>query len=198
MVFPHWAWMALLALLVFWSVGAYNRLMRLKNTIANAFGPVDSCLKRRCALTAPLVDAVQKYTPCDAATLDVVTLAHSEACSASDAVRSRPSSGKAVTRLCAADAALSDSLKRLMRAQDGPDLRADETLKGLTEAFTLADQKMTFARQAYNEAVRDYNVALGEFPTVVLARLFGFGPSALLKMVATAEERPTSTTELPR
>lgn len=194
MTSTHFVWIALLALLVFWAVGAYNRLMRLKNTIANAFGLLDVHLKRRYELILPLVEAAQKYLSCDAAVLEVITLARSEARSASDAVRSRPSNAKAVTRLGAAEAALSGGLGLLTQAEDCPDLRADETIKELTEELTSTDHKMTFARQTYNDAVRDYNHAQGEFPTVVLARLFGFGLSALLQATPMAEERQTFNT----
>ena len=190
MTSTHFVWIGLAALLVFWAVGAYNRLVRLKNTIANAFSQVDVHLKRRYELIPLLVDAVEKYLCHDQAALESVTLARNDARHASDAVRSRPSSAKAVTRLSATETALNGALGRLrVLAESYPELQADATIKGLAKALTSTDNKMAFARQAYNDAVHGYNLAQGEFPAVVLARLFGFGPSVMLQVMPNAEER---------
>ena len=173
---------ALTALFVFWTVGAYNRLVRLKNTIANAFGQIDAQLKRRYDLIANLVEAASKYPQHDAATLDAVTLARNQARSASDAARSRPTNAAAVTKLANAEDTLTGSLERLfVVAEAYPELKADDTIRELSEELTSTENKVTFARQAYNDAVLDYNNARGEFPAVLLARLFGFAPSAMLK-----------------
>ena len=190
MTSTHFVWIGLAALLVFWAVGAYNRLVRLKNTIANAFSQVDVHLKRRYELIPLLVDAVEKYLCHDQAALESVTLARNDARHASDAVRSRPSSAKAVTRLSATETALNGALGRLrVLAESYPELKTDAIIEGLAKALTSTDNKMAFARQTYNDAVRDYNLAQGEFPAVVLARLFGFGPSVMLQVMPNAEER---------
>lgn len=183
---------AFAALLVFWAVGAYNRLVRLKNTIANAFGQVDVQLKRRYDLIPNLVEATRKYLSHEAATLEAVTLARNQARVASDAVRSRPTNAAAVSTLASAEEALTVSLGRLfVVAEVYPDLKADDTIRELSEELTSTENKMTFARQAYNDAVLDYNNAQGEFPAVLLARLFGFGPSAMLQATQSPEERQT-------
>jgi LemA protein len=183
---------ALAALFVFWAVGAYNRLVRLKNTIANAFGQIDVQLKRRYDLIPNLVEAARKYLSHESATLEAVTLARNQARTASDAVRSRPTNAAAVTTLADAEQALSGSLGRLfVVAEDYPELKADETIKDLSEELTSTENKVSFARQAYNDAVLDYNNAQGEFPTLVLARLFGFAPSAMLQSTHNEEERQT-------
>ena len=183
---------ALAALLVFWAVGAYNRLVRLKNTIANAFGQIDVQLKRRYDLIPNLVEAARKYLSHEAATLEAVTLARNQARGASDAVRSRPTNAAAVSTLASAEEALTVSLGRLfVVAEVYPDLKADDTIRELSEELTSTENKMTFARQAYNDAVLDYNNAQGEFPAVLLARLFGFGPSAMLQATQSPEERQT-------
>ena len=190
MTSTHFVWIGLAALLVFWAVGAYNRLVRLKNTIANAFSQVDVHLKRRYELIPLLVDAVEKYLCHDQAALESVTLARNDARHASDAVRSRPSSAKAVTRLSATETALNGALGRLrVLAESYPELKTDAIIEGLAKALTSTDNKMAFARQTYNDAVRDYNLAQGEFPAVVLARLFDFGPSVMLQVMPNAEER---------
>lgn len=171
-----------LALLVFWAVGAYNRLVRLKNTIANAFGPIDVQLKRRHDLIPNLVEAAKKYLQHEQGTLEAVTAACSQAQAASEAARSHPTNAAAVTSLAAAEQALDGSLGRLFAlAEAYPELKADATLRELSEALTSTGNKVTFARQAYNDSVLDYNNAQGQFPAVLIAHLFGFAPAAMLR-----------------
>ncbi|MFZ2295315.1 MAG: LemA family protein [Polaromonas sp.] len=181
---------ALFALLVFWSVGAYNRLVRLKNTIANAFGQIDVQLKRRYDLIPNLVEAAKKYLQHEQSTLEAVIAARNQARNASDAVRSRPGKADAVIALAAAEQVLDGSLGRLFAlAEAYPDLKADQTIRELSEELTSTENKVGFARQAYNDAVLDYNNAQGQFPTLLLARLFGFIPSAMLSATESAVER---------
>ncbi len=181
-----------LAVLVFWAVGAYNRLVRLKNIIANAFGQIDVQLKRRYDLIPNLVEAAKKYLQHERDTLEAVITARNQARNASDAVRSRPASAEAVLTLGAAEQALDGSMGRLFAiAEAYPELKADETIKGLTEELTSTENKVTFARQAYNDAVLDYNNAQAQFPAVLVARLFGFAPSAMLQATRNDTERDT-------
>lgn len=178
------------ALLVFWAVGAYNRLVRLKNTIANAFGQIDVQLKRRYDLIPNLVEAAKKYLQHEQATLEAVTTARNQARTASDAVRSRPASAAAVTALSAAEQALDGSLGHFFAVAEAyPELKADQTISDLSEELTSTENKVSFARQAYNDAVLDYNNAQGQFPAVLIARLFGFAPSATLRVTESAAER---------
>ena len=179
-----------LAFLIFWAVGAYNRLVRLKNVIANAFGQIDVQLKRRYDLIPNLVEAARKYLQHERDTLEAVTLARTRARAASDAVRSRPASARAVTALAAAEQALDGSLGRLFAVAEAyPELKADQTIRELSEELTSTENKVTFARQAFNDAVLDYNNAQGQFPAVVLARVFGFMPSAMLQATESPVER---------
>ena len=106
---------AAIAVLIFWSVGAYNRLVRLRNTIANAFGQIDVQLKRRYDLIPNLVEAAKKYISHERETLEAVTAARAQAQSASNAARSRPANAQAVTALAVAEQALSSSLGSLTR-----------------------------------------------------------------------------------
>ena len=183
---------ALAALLVFWAVGAYNRLVRLKNTIANAFGQIDVQLKRRYDLIPNLVEAARKYLQHESSTLEAVTLARNQAKSASDAVRSRPTHAGAVVALAAAEQALDSSLGQLFAlAEAYPDLKADQTIRDLSEELTSTENKVAFSRQAYNDAVLDYNNAQGQFPALLIASLFSFAPSAMLRSTQNDEERDT-------
>ena len=185
-------YMAGLAVLIFWAVGAYNRLVRLKNTIANAFGQMDVQLKRRYDLIASLVDAAKPYVGPEQAgqedagqeqeMLDSVIAAKNQAKSASDSARRRPTDALAITTLADAEQALSNSLKQLFALDDAyPELKADSTIRELSLELTSSENKVTFARQAFNDAVLDYNQARGQFPALLLAKLFTFVPAATLQ-----------------
>ncbi len=184
--------MVVLAIVIFWAVGAYNRLVRLKNIIANSFGQIDVQLKRRYDLIPNLVEAAKKYLQHERDTLEAVIAARNQARNASDAVRSRPANAEAVLALSAAEQALDGSLGRLFAiAEAYPELKGDETIRELSEELTSTENKVTFARQAYNDAVLDYNNAQGQFPAVLIARLFSFAPSAMLQATQNATERET-------
>ena len=183
-------YIALAALLVFWAVGAYNRLVRLKNTIANAFGQIDVQLKRRYDLIPNLVDVARKYLQHEQATLEAVINARNQARAASDVARSRPANALAVTTLAAAEQALGSSLGNLFAlAEAYPDLKADQTIRELSEELTSTENKVSFARQAFNDAVLDYNNAQGQFPAMLVARMFSFAPSAMLQATESPAER---------
>ena len=188
--------MVLLAVLVFWAVGAYNRLTRLKNNIANAFGQIDVQLKRRYDLVPHLVEAIQKYGQHEQATLEAVTTARNQARAASDVVRSRPANALAVATLASAERVLGGSLGRLFAvAQADPELMADQTIRELSEVLTSTENKLAFARQIFNDAVLVYNNAQGQFPAVLVARLFSFAPSAMLEAVESPAERQSVHTQ---
>ena len=181
---------AVLALLVFWAVGAYNRLVRLKNVIANSFGQIDVQLKRRYDLIPNLVEAAKKYLQHERETLEAVISARNQARAASDAVRSRPANAEAVNSLVAAEQVLGGTLGRLFAiAEAYPELKADQTIRELSEELTSTENKVAFSRQAYNDAVLDYNNAQGQFPALLIARLFSFMPSAMLRATENTAER---------
>lgn len=181
---------AVCAVLLFWAIGAYNRLIRLKNIIANAFGQIDVQLKRRYDLIPNLVDAAKKYLVHERETLEAVIAARNQARAASDAARSRPTHAPEVLALAAAEQALGSSLGRLFAVAEAyPELKADTTIRELSEELTSTANKIAFARQAYNDSVLDYNNAQAQFPALLVARLFGFAPSAILQATESAVER---------
>lgn len=182
--------LAIVAVLIFWAVGAYNRLVRLKNTIAHAFGQIDVQLKHRYDLIPHLVEAAKKYLHHERETLEAVINARNQAKNASDVVRSRPANAPAVTSLALAEQALAHSLGSLFALREAyPELTADQTMGELSEKLTSTDNQVTFAQQAFNDAVRDYNHAQGQFPAVVIAKIFSFAPSAMLQTTESANER---------
>ncbi len=177
------------ALLLFWAVGAYNRLVRLKNLIGNAFGQIDVQLKRRYDLISNLVEAAKKYLQHERETLEAVITARNQARAASDAARSRPTHAPEVMALAVAEQALDGSLARLFAVAEAyPELKADNTIRELSEELTSTENKVAFSRQAYNNCVLDYNNAQAQFPALLIARLFGFAPSALLQATESAAE----------
>ena len=181
---------AVIAILIFWAVGAYNRLVRLKNVIGNAFGQIDVQLKRRYDLIPNLVEAAKKYLSHERETLEAIINARNQAKAASDVVRSRPANALAVTTLAAAEQTLTSSLGSLFALNEAyPELKADQTIRELSEELTSTENKVTFARQAFNDAVLDYNNAQGQFPAVLVAGLFSFAPSAMLQATESADER---------
>jgi len=181
---------ALLALFLFWAVGAYNRLVRLKNIIANAFGQIDVQLKRRYDLIPNLVEATKKYLLHERETLEAVIAARNQARAASDAARTRPTRASEVMALAVAEQALGSSLGRLFAVAEAyPELKADAAIRELSEELTSTENKIAFGRQAYNDAVLDYNSAQAQFPTLLIAHLFGFAPSAILQATENAAER---------
>ena len=181
---------AVCAVLLFWAVGAYNRLIRLKNIIVNAFGQIDVQLKRRYDLIPNLVEAAKKYLLHERETLEAVIAARNQARAASDAVRNRPTHAPEVLALAAAEQALGSSLGRLFAVAEAyPELKADATIRELSEELTSTENKIAFARQAYNDSVLDYNTAQAQFPTLLIARVFGFAPSAILQATESALER---------
>lgn len=187
-----WQWVLLvLALLVgFWAVGAYNRLVRLRNAIANAFAQIDVQLKRRHDLIPNLVEVARKYLQHEAQTLEAVIAARNQARVAEQAAAGSPLAPGAVGTLSGAEQLLGGALGRLMAVVESyPELKADATMSELSEELASTENRLGFARQAYNDQALEYNDAAQAFPTLVIARLFGFQPQAMLEATTSEAER---------
>ena len=185
-----WIWLLLLAVLVVWAVAVFNRLVQKRNRIANAFSQIDVQLKRRYDLVPNLVEVAKRYLAHEASTLEAVTRARGEAVSAAAAVRARPTDAGAVGTLALAEQALGGGLGRLMAlAESYPDLKADATMQSLSEELSSTENRIGFARQAYNDEVLAYNDAAGQFPALLVARVTGFAPAAMLQSTQSAQER---------
>ncbi len=185
-------WMALVvvAVVLVWAIAIYNGLAQRRNRIANAFGQIDVQLKRRYDLVPNLVEVARKYLAHEAATLEAVTRARGAAVAAADSARVHPAQGAAMAALAGAEQVLGGSLGRLMAvAEAHPELKADATMRSLSEELVSTENRVGFARQAYNDEVLAYNDAAVRFPDVVVARLFGFAQAAMLQSTQSAEER---------
>lgn len=179
-----------LAILVFWGVGAYNRLVRLRNVIANSFAQIDVQLKRRYDLIPNLVEVARKYAAHERETLEAVTAARNQAKAAADVARGHPAAAGAVTSLAVAEQALAGAMGRLMAVVEAyPELKADQNLRELAEELTSTENKIGFARQIFNDATLDYNNAAQQFPTNLMANMFGFREAAMLQATTSDAER---------
>ena len=185
-----WIVLALVAVVVIWAIAVYNRLVQLRNRIANAFGQIDVQLKRRYDLVPNLVEVARGYLAHEAATLEAVIKARGQAQGAAAAARAAPTSAGAMGALAVAEQALGGSLGRLMMvAESYPELKADATMQSLSEELTSTENRLGFARQAYNDQVLDFSDQAAQFPAIVVARLLGFPTAPMLESTRSDEER---------
>lgn len=185
-----WVFIALGLLVFFWAVGAYNRLVRLKNAIANAFGQIDVQLKRRYDLIPNLVEVARRYLAHEAQTLEAVIAARNQARTAEQTAAGSPLNAGALGALAGAEQALGGALGKLFAVVESyPDLKADQSMRELSEELTSTENRVGFARQAYNDHVLEFNDAAAQFPTLLIARLFGFQPLAMLASTTSEAER---------
>ena len=182
-------WVVLVTLAV-WMLAAYNRLVRSRNEIANAFAQIDVQLKRRYDLIPNLVDVARKYVQHERDTLEAVIAARNTAKSADDAARAKPADAARIGALAGAEGALAGMMKQLAVVVEAyPELKADATLRELSEELGHTENRIAFARQAFNDNVLDYNNAAQQVPTNVVAGLFGFKQAAMLEATASEAER---------
>ena len=185
-----WIVLGLVVVVVLWAVSAYNRLVELRNRIANAFGQIDVQLKRRYDLIPNLVEVARGYLQHEASTLEAVIQARGQAQGAAAAARVAPTNAGAVGALAVAESALGASLGRLMVVSERyPDLKADATMQSLSEELASTENRVGFARQAFNDQVLDFNNAAQQFPALIVARLANFTPAAMLESTRSEEER---------
>jgi LemA protein len=172
-----------------YAVAVYNRLVTLRNVLRNAFSQIDVQLKRRHDLIPNLVETAKGYLAHEHQTLEAVIAARNQAVAASHAAAKNPVDAGALKGMAAAEAALSGTVGRLLAVSEAyPDLKANQTMAALTEELTSTENKVAFARQAFNDDVAIYNVALERFPATLLAGSFGFDEASLWE-IETAEER---------
>lgn len=180
--------LAVVVLLALWVVGIYNRLVSLRNRFKNAFAQIDVQLKRRYDLIPNLVETAKGYLKHERETLEAVIQARNSAASAAQTAAADPGDANAVKGLLSAEAGLTGALGRLFALSEAyPDLKANQNMMQLTEELTSTENKISFARQAFNDSVMNYNTARETFPSVVFAGMFGFGPAELFEIEAPAE-----------
>jgi LemA protein len=182
--------LAIVLVPVFWAIGAYNRLVGLRNRFKNAFAQIDVQMKRRYDLIPNLVEVAKGYMKHERETLEAVIAARNSAVSANQAAAGDPGGEGAMKQLMQAEGALSSTLGRMFALSEAyPDLKANQNMLQLTEELTGTENKISFARQAFNDSVMSYNTAIEQFPANILATTFGFKGAELLQATETPEER---------
>jgi LemA protein len=162
-------------------VGIYNKLVALKNRYQNAFAQIEVQLKRRYDLIPNLVETVKGYMAHERETLEAVIQARNQAVSGLQRAASDPGDPNAIKNLASAEGVLGGALGRLMVLSEAyPDLKASENMKQLTEELTSTENKVSFSRQAFNDAVTAYNIYRQSFPPVIFAGMFGHTQDASL------------------
>jgi LemA protein len=177
--------------LVFGLVGIYNRLVVARNRFKNAFAQIDVQLKRRYDLIPNLIEAVKGYMAHERETLDAVIKARKSAMAAEQNVAANPADPAAMKELNRAEGQLDGTLGRLFALSEAyPDLKANQNMLALQEELTATENKIGFARQAFNDSVMAYNNRREVFPSVMVAGMFGFTEAALLEAAQEEREAP--------
>ncbi|HJU71035.1 MAG TPA: LemA family protein [Paucimonas sp.] len=182
--------LTLVLLLLFWVVGAYNRLVSLRNRFKNAFAQIDVQLKRRYDLVPNLVETAKAYMKHERDTLEAVIAARNHAVSANAMAAADPANAAAMQQMATAEGTLNATLGRLFALSEAyPDLKANQNMLQLTEELTSTENRIAYARQGYNDGVMQYNTSLEQFPGSVIANMFAFKPGELLQATESPEER---------
>ncbi|KRA76852.1 hypothetical protein ASD78_04295 [Lysobacter sp. Root667] len=181
--------LALVAIVAVWIVGIYNALVTSRNAYKNAFAQIDVQLQRRFDLIPNLVETVKGYLTHERETLEAVIAARGAAVSGLAAAKANPGDPAAMEQLAASQGQLNGALGRLLAVSEAyPELKANQNMMQLTEELTSTENKVAFARQAYNDSVMAYNNRREIFPSSVVAGMFSFAAAALLEIPAERAE----------
>lgn len=180
----------LVLVVVFWAVGAYNRLVGLQNQFKNAFAQIDVQLKRRYDLIPNLVETAKGYMKHEREALEAVIAARNQAVTANAKASADPTDPNAMHMMAAAEGMLTSSLGKMFALSEAyPELKANQNMMQLTEELTSTENRIAFARQAYNDGVMQYNTSREQFPGSIIAGMFAFKPAELLQSTEAPEER---------
>jgi LemA protein len=173
--------LVVLAVIAFWIVGIYNKLVTLKNRFKNAFSQIEVQLKRRYDLIPNLVETAKGYMAHERETLEAVIAARNQAMAGLEAAAKDPANGDAIRQLASSEGVLGGALGRLSVVMEAyPDLKANQNMMQLSEELTSTENRVAFSRQAYNDQVTDYNTYKQTFPPAAFAGMFGHSNDATL------------------
>jgi LemA protein len=191
-VMVGWIVLAVVIVAIFWVIGVYNKLVGARNNYKNAFAQIDVQLTRRYDLIPNLVETAKGYMKHERETLEAVITARNSAMSGLKAAAANPGDAGAMTALAGAEGALGATLGRLFAlAEAYPDLKANQNMMQLSEELTSTENKVAFARQAYNDSVMSYNNQREMFPGSIIAGMFNFIAAQLLEIsTPAAREAP--------
>ena len=185
-----WIVLGIIVAVAIWAISIYNGLVALRNRYKNAFSQIDVQLKRRYDLIPNLVEVAKGYLKHERETLEAVIKARNQAVTAAQGAAANPGNPAAMASLGQAEGALTGVLGRLFAlAESYPDLKANQNMLAIQEELSSTENKVAFARQAFNDSVMEYNTRRESFPDNVFAGMFGFGPAELLHATESAEER---------
>ncbi|NOX49756.1 MAG: LemA family protein [Gammaproteobacteria bacterium] len=181
--------LVVLAALAFWVAAIYNKLVALKNRFENSFAQIEVQLKRRYDLIPNLVETAKGYMSHERETLEAVTSARNQAMAGLEAAAADPGNASAIKELASAEGMLGGALGRLNVVMEAyPDLKASSNMMQLSEELTTTENKVSFARQAHNDQVTEYNAYRQSFPPLVFTNMFGHPNDAeLLEFEDSAE-----------
>jgi len=175
--------LGVIAAIVFWIIGIYNRLVNERNRVRNAFAQIDVQLTRRYDLIPNLVEAVKGYMKHERETLEAVIQARNTAVSSLDAAKADPANAEAMKKLGASEGALGSALGRLFALSEAyPDLKANQNMMQFQEELASTENKVAFSRQAFNDSVLGYNNTAENFPNNVIAGFFSFKLASFLEI----------------
>ena len=184
-----WVILGLIVLALIFLIGIYNRLVSARNAYKNAFAQIDVQLTRRYDLIPNLVETAKGYIKHERETLEAVVRARNAAVAGLKAAAASPGDPAALQQLAGAENTLAGALGRLFAVAEAyPDLKANQNMMQLSEELTSTENKVAFARQAFNDAVMSYNTTREVFPNNFVANAFGFAPAELLE-IESAEKR---------
>ncbi|MBX3696249.1 MAG: LemA family protein [Dokdonella sp.] len=177
--------LAIIVAFAFYAISVYNGLVTSRNAYKNAFAQIDVQLTRRYDLIPNLVETAKGYMKHERETLEAVIQARNSAVSGLSAAKANPGDPQAMQQLSGAENALTQTLGRLFALSEAyPDLKANQNMMQLSEELTSTENKVAFARQAYNDSVMSYNNAREVFPSSIVANMFSFQPAQLLEIEA--------------
>ncbi len=175
--------LVIVGVIVFWAIGMYNRLVTERVRVRNAFAQIDVQLTRRYDLIPNLVEAVKGYMKHERETLEAVIKARNTAVANLDAAKADPANAEAIRRLGESEGALGSILSRLFALSEAyPDLKANQNMMQFQEELASTENKVAFARQAFNDSVMGYNTTVQSFPNNVIAGMFSFENASFLEI----------------
>ncbi len=185
-----WVFLAVVAALAVWAGSIYNGLVALRQRFKNSYAQIDVQLKRRYDLIPNLIEAAKGYLAHERQTLEAVVAARGAAVSAAQRAAAAPGDAGAMQGLAQAEGVLGGAMGRLLAVFEAyPDLKANQNIMQVQEELTSTENKIAFARQAYNDTVMEYNTKRESFPDTIFAGMFAFKEATLLEATESAEER---------